>query len=299
MFQNKLTNLLLNITPQKHWNVLSNLLCRLSLPTIGSPIAFSYNDFVLKEYYVPQMDTALREKFLHFCYPADMHDRAEEILIDHQYWNDAATFVVFNKAQEIVGCMQFIPKTEANKIPVEFAHVVNDSDACDRDFDIHQKTPFGKFAESYRCRRSPELKGDEAVAVVSMLFKATWAKTVQTKTEYIYITYRSGDRGLQNLYSRKLNFQNPGIAVQFGNSPDRWTLLVKDCRLHERAFATLSKPHFFLQTWVRKNCKKKNLNVPAQAVAPHFLSEEDTVLFASVQQAKKRKATRRMQSVKK
>lgn len=284
MFENKITNILLDIIPQNHWNTLSNLLCRLAPNTIGSPIQFSLGNFTLQEFLIPRMDNALKEQFLQFCYPADLPDRENEIKLDQQYWNDAATFIVSDQNSEIAGCLQFIPKTATNKIPVEYARVV---DAPDSDNAVNPAPPSGTFAEIYRCRRSNALKGEHIIGILTMLFKAMWIKTVQTNTEYVYITYDRNDRELRNLYLRKLFFQNPGITVTFGNCHKLWNLLYKDCLLNEQTYATLSRSQFYLQTWVRKNCKKKNLSLPPRTTTAEIFSADETVLFTTVVGTKK------------
>jgi hypothetical protein len=291
MLENKYVNYLLDRIPKSKWNALSNLLARLSLSYIGSPILFTHKNFVLREYRIAEMSKTLREKFLNFCYPAEIHDRADEILIDRQYWEYASTFIVFNVEKEIVGCVQFIPKNGNNKIPVEYAHVVNDLGSNGSDFNVQQHTPNGTFAEIYRCRRSEKLQGMDSVFVISMLFKAIWAKVIQTKTEFSYISYNPEIRDLKNMYIRKLAFENPGISLRFGSADKEWQLLFKNWATHETSFSAISKPHFYLQTWVRQGLKERNLTVlPIISCPATVLTEEDTVLFATVVQAQRQKA---------
>ena len=293
----KTIRLLLDIIPKNRWNMLSNIFSRFSIPHIKSPIKFSHKGFYLKEYSIENMNKELKEKFLLFCYPADMHNREKEIKLDHIYWNYASTFIVFNQSKEIVGCLQFVRKTANNKIPVEYAYVSDVTDDLKTSYDIYSNSPDGRSAEIYRCRRSFELKGIEAINIVYMLFKAAWSKVVQTGTEYVYITYNLENRELRNLYSRKLYFQNPGINVQFGNTPQKWGLLIKDCRLHEEKFASLSKAHFILQTWFRKNNKKKNLIIPKTHTVPaSIISEKDTILFTEIVQSGKSTAHARKEA---
>jgi hypothetical protein len=291
MFDNKVTDFLLKKVPQDKWNFFSNVLARFSFPTIGSPISFKCKNLYLKEFSIPTMANSMKETFLLFCYPPEIYNRDEEILLDQQYWKDAATFLVFNTSQEIVGCVQFIPKTTTNKIPVEYSHVVKSLNVDYLNITNNFKLPLGQFAEVYRFRRSFSLKGEDATNVVSILFKAIWIKTIQTSTDYLYISYNSGNHELKNLYLRKLHFQNPKVTVQFGNDPTLWNILIKDCQWHEKKFAELSKPHFFLQTWVRKNSKKLNLEAKPQSTSSPLLSEEDTILFASVVRPKRKRKT--------
>ncbi len=280
MFENKFVNLLLKLFPRSKWNLLSNLLARASIPNIGSPISFRRNGFSLKEINLLEISELERNKFLDFCYPIDMPNREKEITLDCQYWRYASIFLVLNRAHEIVGHVQYIPKKENNKIPVEFG-IITDSENIFRP-DLNE-IPNGKFAEIYRCRRSNNLQGMDSVVVISMLFKALWAKIIQTNTAYSYITFDSMINELRNLYVRKLSFSDPNISLHFGENKKKWKLLFKDWTAHENFFASIGKPHFYLQTWVRKNLKQKNLRIPQfKPVAADLISEEETLLFANV-----------------
>lgn len=292
MFDNKVIDFLLNKIPQDKWNYFSKVLARFSIPYIGSPISFQIKSFTIKEYSISDMDTTLMENFLSFCYPLNASNRALEIDLDRQYWKNASTFLVFDSSKKIVGCLQFIFKTSTNKIPVEYAFVKNDLDIGNNPPQSHFKPSSGKYAEIYRCRRSFDLTGVQASIVIAALFKAAWIKTIQTSTEHICISYDAQNKGLKNLYCKKLFFQNPKIALLFGDDPKQWNLLIKDCLLHETNFANLSKEHFYLQTWFRKNSIDKNLKVPAiPPVSSPVLSEEDTILFASVAHSKRKRKT--------
>jgi hypothetical protein len=211
-----------------------------------------------------------------------MADRENEIDIDHQYWADASTFIVVNKLNnEIVGDIQFIPKKNNNKIPVEFGSIIPPENiSLLNSF----KIPGGNFSEIYRCRRSMTLKGIESVIVISMLFKAIWAKVIQTNTAYSYITFDPLLNELRNLYVRRLSFSNPGVFLSFNGSSKKWSLLVKDWIKHETSFATLGKSQFYLLTWVRKNLKKKNLHIrpPLRPVTARLFPENKTALFTRV-----------------
>jgi hypothetical protein len=277
MFTKKILNLLLKIVPQSKWNLFSNVLARVSIPNIGSPIAFHYRGFSLKEINLLKIGEHERQKILDFCYPLATPDRTIEIELDRQYWHDAATFIVVNKLNEIVGNVQFIPKKKNKKIPVEFGHVDSSENIS---LPYFNKIPNGKCSEVYRCRRSMNLKRFESVIVISMLFKAIWAKVIQTNTTYSYITFDSQLNELKNLYIRKLSFANPGVFLTFGETSKKWSLLVKDWIEHEKTFASLGKSQFHLITWVRKNLKKKNLRI--RPVTGQLLSRNPTVLQTQI-----------------
>ena len=285
MFENKLVDLLLKLVPQSKWNLLSNLFSRMSIPTIGSPISFKYGNFTIKEFNLLKMDKLQKEKFLEFCYPLDMADRKKEIKIDRQYWRTAATFIVFDANDSIIGCAQYISKIYGSRLPVEFAHVIEKSETSNCDIGIFFKSilPHGSCAEIYRCRRSFGINRHDSFLVVHMLFKALWAKIIQESAQYIYITFNPIAHELYNLYIRKLCFQNPGILVRFGNNPQNWELLIKDCLYQENELAALSPSHFIMQTWFRKNLRKKNLRIrPHGPVTARLISPKKTVLRTHV-----------------
>jgi hypothetical protein len=96
-----------------------------------------------------------------------------------------------------------------------------------------------------------------------MMFKATWAKIIQTNMEYVYITCDANSKELQNLYLKRLFFQDTQKLVSFGESGRPWRLLRKDCLLHEKRFAGLSRKHFYLQTYFRANLKTRILKKAA------------------------------------
>jgi hypothetical protein len=281
MFETKWCNMLLKMVPQKNWNTLSKCIAMFSRRTIGSPVELTYKNFVLKEYQMHTMDEEFKETFLKFCYPADLHDRDKEIECDKIYWGADSTFVIFdtNKQNEIVGCAQFIPKTDTIQIPAEYARL-----ADNQYFDPVASYNSKKIGEIYRCRRSFDLRLKDSIVVVSMLFKALWAKTIQTKTEYLYITFDLMNRELKNLYTRKLFFQNPETLVHYGNDTKDWQLLYKDCMLHEKKFATLDKSHFYLQTWFRQNLKQKKLRTTPETATTTFVIEKKRSALIPTQQ---------------
>lgn len=251
MLINILTNSLLNITPKKNWNHLSHIIANLSIPFITSPINFKHNGFILKEFPIDKNQDIL-EKFLEFCYPINMPNRNKEIKLDQYYWKNTSTFIVFNQTGNITGCMQFISKNQHNKIPFEFADFTKPNN--NHNHPLLYNASHAKHAEIYRYKSLP---GKNSLSISKMLFKACWIKIIQTETEYVYLTYNYLNRQLFNLYTKKLFFMDPGIYAYFKNNPSKWHLLIKDCHLTEKKFATLNKHSFHLQTWFRKNCIKK------------------------------------------
>jgi len=272
--------MLLDIIPQNKWNILSKFIAAFSIPTIGSPIQFAFKNFYMKEYKMLEMDESFKEKFLTFCYPADLHNREQEIEFDKVYWGADSTFVIFDRKKEnkIVGCVQLISKSDSIRIPCEYSRLNNN-----QSFDPLNMYNTDKIGEIYRCRRSFDLKLKDSLIVVSMLFKALQAKVNQTNTAYLYITFDSTNRELRNLYTRKMFFQNPEIVVHYGDDPKDWQLLHKDCQLHENKFATIDRSHFYLQTWFRQNLKKKKLTLqPVKTKVPHTITENRKFIFANV-----------------
>jgi hypothetical protein len=289
MFENKLIDALLSLVPRNRWNLLSNILARMSVPTIGSPISFTSGKFTLKEFDIMKASGAQLWEYLDFCYPLDMSDRDREIEIDRQYWPGAATFIVVNGNGDIQACAQYLDKYHVARIPFECSHRKSESGAVENDGGVLDKTqtPRGNYAEIYRCRRSFNMEGHDAALVVLMLFKALWAKTVQESVQSIFITFDPCIRELKNLYTKKLRFHDSGITVRFGNNPKDWQLLVKDCLSQENEMAALSRHHFFMQTWFRKNLRKKNLRPHSEPplvrpVTAHLVSEVPPVLFTEI-----------------
>jgi hypothetical protein len=291
MFENKFFNGLLKLVPQRKWNLLSNMLARVSVSTIGSPISFRYKGYTLREFNLLEMEPIQRSEFLRFCYPLDLPDRKREIAIDRQYWPNTATFIVFDENNAIKGCAQYISKRNDSRIPIEFAHVIYKSGAINGDIGVLCKSllPHERYAEVYRCRRSFDSKSHDSFWIIYMLFKAVWAKTIQESMQYLYISYNPEIKELYNLYTKKLCFQNAGVTIRFKNSSKTWGLLVKDCLAQENDFATVSRTHFFMQTWFRKNLKKKNLYIhPSIPLVGHLLPKQETILHTQVVKIRRR-----------
>ena len=251
---------LLTLLPVAFWNNASYLSSLFTLPAIGSPIEFKGQyGFRLQEYRTPAMPEGLMRQFLHFSYPEDMPDRGLEICYDRPYWPFSSTFLVFDEDDRIIGCAQFIAKQGENRLPVEYGLVAEGCRGAGGFFRVENDIGRSRAAEIYRLRRSFDVDPAKAPLLATMLFKALWAKIVQTKTEYAYITCDGDSREIRNLYLRRLFFQDPGVRVSFGSSPRQWFLLRKDCLLHEERFAALSRKHFEIQTFFRSNLKRKRL----------------------------------------
>lgn len=266
MLNNPLLDALLKKLPQNRWNDLSSFYTFFTLPTIGSPIAFRYKDFHLQEYFTTEMPQPVFEVFLMFCYPADISNRREEIECDRlNYWQKTSTFLVYKDTQ-IVGCVQIVPKTETQNLPVEYASVVN-TDGTLKKVNIAELIPTGNVTEIYRCRRSFDLNRIEAINVLIMLYKAVWAKVIQLGTAYTCISFDGSKNDYKSLYLKKLAFNDPKMTIIFGDNQKKWNLLIKDWAKHELSFATLSKSHFYLQTWFRTSLKKKHLRIASSHTA--------------------------------
>ena len=263
MLKSPLLNALLKRFPKQRWNQLSSLYTLFTPPTIGSPITFRYNDLQLIEYTTTEMPPSVFNAFLDFCYPADIPGRDKEIDCDREnYWEGTPTFLVY-KYSEIVGCVQVVPKTATQKLPVEYASVLKPDGTLDR-LIISSLIPCDNVTEIYRCRRSFNLNRMEAINVLLMLYKALWAKVIQLGTAYTCISFDSSKGDLKSLYVNKIAFTDPGITLRFGSDGKKWNLLLKDWAEHERSYATISKSHFFLQTWFRSSLRKKHLRLPKQ-----------------------------------
>jgi hypothetical protein len=242
------------------WNRVSYLYSFMTRHFIGSPISFfNEHGFCLREFGMLDMPEGLRRDFLNFCYPQDLPGRAQELEYDRQYWPHCSAFVVWDRCRKIIGCVQFIVKEGTVSLPVEYATVVGGEER----FNVTRDVGSAKASEIYRLRRSFNLDAEKINHLVSMLFKATWAKIIQTNMEYVYITCDANSRELRNLYLRRLFFQDTKKLVRFGKSGGQWRLLRKDCFLHEKRFAGLSRKHFYLQTYFRANLKTRVLRKAA------------------------------------
>ena len=246
MFNNIFINFALRHLPREKWNGLSSFCACFSLPTIGSPIKFTHRNFYLEEFATHELASPLLQQFLNFCYPADAPDREQQIDFDRQlYWKDSTTLLAFNSRRDIVGCIQVIPRNNGRRLPVEYAAVVKVG-GLKTHFNIRGIIPCDNVTEVYRCRRSFDLNKIEAVNVLLMLFKAVWAKTIQTGTAFSCISFDSSKADLRHMYLHKLAFFDPGISLTFGTDPRCWSFMIKDWNFHEKKYASLSKTHFYL-----------------------------------------------------
>ncbi|MFW6254933.1 MAG: hypothetical protein ACOC41_08395 [Chitinivibrionales bacterium] len=268
---------LLDTIPKDKWVQLSNIVSSLTAPTIGSPIMFRYRGFTIQEFKRNDLRGDALEKFIAFTYPKNMPGRKQEIELDRQYWPFTSTFLVSDYDGKVVGCIQSVTKETENKLPVEFGRQVDET-GHGRKISF----PVGS-TEIYRCKRSDDLKGTEALAVVMMLFKAIYAKVLQEGTKNSFISFNPGNQMLRNMYIRKLAFEDSRINLLYGDSDMRWGLLTKDWIEHAHKLATLSKSHFSIQTFSLSGLKKEYLQPASQMCTTDQTGQR--VLFAQVQRA--------------
>lgn len=251
---------LLNLLPASLWNDVSYLSSLFTVPDIGSPIRFNGDfGFTMAEYGTLAMPEPLRREFLSFCYPQGGPERSVEIGYDRSYWPRASTFILRDRSGMIAGCAQFIEKSGSEPLPAENGLITGAGGS----FSVTRDVGECRSAEIYRLRRAFDIDPARIPLMVTMLFKAIWAKIVQTRTAFAYITCDGRSRELRNLYLRRLFFEDPGVRVTFGREKKEWVLLRKDCLLHEERFAALSWKHFEMQTYFRSNLKQKRLKVAA------------------------------------
>jgi hypothetical protein len=283
MFENKVIDSVLKRLPRKYWNTLNLAITFFSPRTIGSPIKFSFRGFTLKEYDLRKVDSEFLKAYFDFCYPVDELPNREqeiEIEIDKQYWPSTSTFIVTrDDDMRIVGCMQYVLKTPEVKLPVEYAQVVPEFDQDHVNSEVLDVLPRGTFAEFYRCRRAMDINYSEAMAVLPMLFKAGLAKTFQTKTDFCLLSFDNENRHLKRLYKEKLAFKECKINLTYNSCPKKWELLYVPSWFWNKKFAALSKGHFSLMLFFRKNLTLQK-PVLRHKIRQHILTEEDTILFA-------------------
>lgn len=229
-----------------------------SAPTIGSPINFQGDDSLrLQEYTISSMPSLMKSRFIEFCYCSDLPNRDREIEIDEKlYWRDAALFLVTDANETIVGCAMFIKKTCGTKLPIEFSRIAKPHQIGDVLFDAHRDAGTDSVTEIYRLRRAFTISRSQVKAVINMLFKAIWAKVIQTDTDFLYCTCDQDVRELEALYEKRLAFLDTGIKVTYPGITKLWNVYRKDCMKHEVCFASLSPRHFELQNYVRSNLKQ-------------------------------------------
>jgi hypothetical protein len=233
----------------------------------------------------------VQQRFIDFCYPADLPGRQQQIDCDAEFYRDASTtLLVFNSSDAIVGCIQVVFGSSTQKIPVEYGKVAA-TDGSAGPLDIKALLHGGTVSEIYRCRRSFDLNRMEAIQVLMMLFKAVWAKTIQCKTAWSCISFDPDKTDLRHLYINKLSFIDPGVSITFGDDPKRWSLLIKDWSYHEHDYAGESTTHFYMQTWGRMGLKQMRLKLPGSPAAAD--TEAPTILFAKTRHAGKRRIPRK------
>jgi hypothetical protein len=248
----------------RYWNTISHLYSFFTRPYIGSPVEFSgFYGLYLKEYNLLSMPESLRRAYLNFCYPEAMHNRSMEIEYDRRYWPHASTLIVWDQPQRIIGTVQLIRRELTPKLPIEFGVVAQGSPGAGKMFDVGADSGGASSMEIYRLRRTFDIDSHKAPMLVTMMFKAIWAKIIETRTRYLYLSYDSGSAELGNLYQRRLDFKNIGVPLCYGGSGKQWNVLRKDCLLHEREYANMSPKNFLFQTYCRTNLKRKRYSATA------------------------------------
>lgn len=259
MFKNAVVNFALNHLPRESWNQLSTICASISAPVIEEPISFAHREFTLHEFTMGDLSPDIEERFLDFCYPADLPDRQRQIEYDkHYYWPTATTFLVFDKCHTIVGCVQVIHRNASRILPVEFAQAEQGGSTFR--FDLSNVYDSGSLTEIYRCRRSFNLCRFEGVNVLLMLFKATFAHVISTRTAFSFVSYDASRNDLHHLYTSKLDFHDTGILLRFPGNETVWRLAQKDWFQHEKKYASKGKTQFFLQTWARSGLRHKHIS---------------------------------------
>lgn len=259
--ENKVIDLSIKAFKPKYWNFLSYVISSFSKPTIGSPLAFDGPmGLRLQEYlHFDDMPHAVKEEFVDFCYPLDMPQRQKEIECDLQYLPHASIFLVFYQ-DTIAGCAMYIIKKNGNKLPIEYATIVS-SEKKEQKFHVPDNGKGINAVEIYRLRKSFSINNRIAVHVPNMIFKAVWAKSVQIKAMNMYLSCTGNSNQVKNIYQSRLAFEDLQCTVTY-DGKSQWRILKKDNTWHEYKFATLSKRHFLIQTYFRKNLQNKSLYPP-------------------------------------
>lgn len=224
-------------------NIKSLLYSLITKPSIDSPIHFNDRGLSLQEFSMTSMPITLRQEFIEFCYPPDIPNREDEIDLDQSLWNSGSVFIVFN-AGIIVGCVMYIEKEKCNRLPLEYS-----TDISGKPFTIPKA--ISKPAEIYHLRRSFTLSRKHVPVVISMLFKAVWAKAIQCETDHFYCTVDPNTSNLKSLYEKRLAFKD--VSTITYNNKDWWRVYQKDCCWHDNHFALLSNEHYKMQKYFRKN----------------------------------------------
>lgn len=252
---NKLFEKSLDYIPKRYWNLVNLTVTKFSKKSIGSPIIFSENDelFFTEKLSINDMTEEEYEEFLAFCYPENLSDRTMEIEFDKPYLQSASYFIIRDFEGSIVGCALYITKSLSNRLPIE--HGIEQQSG--NYFDTQKYSSTDKNVEIYRFRRASHLKKRQIRSIIQMIFKGVWAKTIQTGTQYLYLSC-SGNKAIQNLYCKTLDFTPLGIDITY-DQKTTWHTLVMDCKLHESSFSKISKHTFSLQRYTRKNLLQMKL----------------------------------------
>jgi len=246
------------------WNSISYLYSSFTWPTIGSPVQFQ-GDFgmSLSEHSFCLMNDAERREYLGFCYPEEMEHRDAEIACDRRYFPGSSLLIIRKSGGTIIGSVQLVHRDRAGRLPIEFALLPPDSAGCARSFNVEKDAGPGKAVEIYRLRRSFAVDSHQAPMLVTMLFKAIWAKIIETGTRFLHLSYDADSAHLGNLYRHRLDFRDTGKRVRYPGSEKEWAVLRKDCLEHELEYAGKSPRNFYFQTYCRAHLKRKRYRVPA------------------------------------
>jgi hypothetical protein len=262
--QSTLTHHWIYLFNRRWWNRISHFYAFFTLPNIGSPIHFNGPcGMSLKEENIFTMSEPERREFLSFCYPEDMPDRFKEIKYDRQYWAHTTLLIVRDDDGQIIGCVQLVHKINATKLPVEYAAMAEGAARTDRLFSTEPLIGNHHAVEIYRLRRSFEVDAHKAPMLITMLFKAIWAKTIQSQIRYLFLSFDIQSMELGNLYKRRLDFEDTGARIHYPGCKRTWMVLCKDCLKHEMEYATMSPKNFFFQTYCRANLKRKRYPIAA------------------------------------
>ncbi len=254
LHKTNIDSLLTKISPN-YWNLFSHFIALFSLPTIGSPIKFNGPfGMSLVEYKNPSdMPEHIKNQYFNFKYKNQQHNCLKEVEIDKLYESYSSIFIVFNKENEIIGSEMYVIGDKEQKLPVEYSTYNN---IKNEHFNIEEEVGNAKCVEIYKLIRSFNIKRQMVPALISMLFKAVWAKSIQVKADYIYLTC-AAKKGLDALYNKRLAFDGPAIEITYDGKTN-FKALRKGCKFHEVKVAALSKDHFWLQTYFRTGLKKKS-----------------------------------------
>jgi hypothetical protein len=253
----KLIELVIAYVPSEYWNTCSILLALVSKPTIGSPIKFQGEkdeNLMVQEFAIGAMSEHTFEKFLLFCYPPDMLHRDQEIEIDKRvYWQHASVFLVIDNKENIIACVMYIDASNGTILPIGNGIIALGNGEIGKCFSVAENAGNHSAAEIYRLRRSFAIGRKQVIPVVNMIFKAIWAKAVQSRADYLYCTVEETRKELIGIYEKRLNFEDIKVTLCYGDGSTLWKAYRMNCAWHDKKYATVSKDKFLLQTYVRSN----------------------------------------------